>query len=176
MPVHAPINSRSICIYTLFLIIFCFFFFASFFFCHSKSRNVINHPSANMKTSHEKLYLHPSVIQPPSTTNHLYFSFSFQQNYLMDFGYLPKSDIETGNLRTETQLNEAIKTLQRFGNIPETGIIDDETRRLMKRPRCGQPDITNSADFSATNSFNERRKKRYVIQGSKWPNARVTWR
>lgn len=94
----------------------------------------------------------------------------------MEFGYLPKSDIETGNLRTETQLNEAIKTLQRFGNIPETGIIDDATRQLMRRPRCGHPDIVNSADFSATNTFGERRRKRYVIQGAKWPNTRVTWR
>lgn len=92
----------------------------------------------------------------------------------MEFGYLPKSDIETGNLRTETQLKDAIKTLQRFGNIPETGIIDEATRLLMRRPRCGQPDVTNAADFSATNS--DRRKKRYVIQGAKWPNTRVTWR
>lgn len=92
----------------------------------------------------------------------------------MEFGYLPKSDIETGNLRSETQLMEAIKTLQRFGNIPETGIIDEATRKLMRRPRCGHPDITSSADFSATNTF--RRKKRYVIQGAKWPNTRVTWR
>lgn len=30
----------------------------------------------------------------------------------MEFGYLPKSDIETGNLRTEEQLKEAIKNLQ----------------------------------------------------------------
>lgn len=30
----------------------------------------------------------------------------------MDFGYLPKSNIETGNLRTETQLQEAIRNLQ----------------------------------------------------------------
>lgn len=91
----------------------------------------------------------------------------------MEFGYLPKSDIETGNLRTETQLMEAIKTLQRFGNIPQTGIIDEATQKLMKRPRCGHPDISTNTDFSATNSL---RKKRYVIQGAKWPNTRVTWR
>ena len=37
-----------------------------------------------------------------------------QQNYLMKFGYLPQSDIETGNLRTEDQLKDAIKDLQVF--------------------------------------------------------------
>lgn len=30
----------------------------------------------------------------------------------MEFGYLPKSNIETGNLRTEEQLRGAIKNLQ----------------------------------------------------------------
>lgn len=37
---------------------------------------------------------------------------TLQQNYLMNFGYLPKTDIETGNLRSESQLIDAIKTLQ----------------------------------------------------------------
>ena len=36
----------------------------------------------------------------------------FQQNYLMKFGYLPQSDLETGNLRTDDQLRSAIKNLQ----------------------------------------------------------------
>lgn len=96
----------------------------------------------------------------------------------MSFGYLPKSDIETGNLRTETQLFSAIKSLQRFGNIPETGIIDDATRMLMKRPRCGQPDFPSGTDFSADNRIRRRygRQKRYVIQGPKWPNTNLTWR
>ena len=97
-----------------------------------------------------------------------------QQNYLMEFGYLPKSDIETGNLRTETQLQEAIKSLQRMGHIPQTGAIDDATRALMKRPRCGQPDNPSSADFSATNRI--RRNKRFVIQGPKWQDTQITWR
>lgn len=91
----------------------------------------------------------------------------------MEFGYLPKSDIETGNLRTEVQLKEAIKTLQRFGNIPITGKLDDATSELMRRPRCGQPDNPNSLDFSATNRL--RRHRRYVIQGPKWQSTSVTW-
>lgn len=41
-----------------------------------------------------------------------YFLFLFQQNYLMKFGYLPQSDLETGNLRTDDQLTDAIKNLQ----------------------------------------------------------------
>lgn len=93
----------------------------------------------------------------------------------MEFGYLPKSDIETGNLRTDTQLTNAIKTLQKFGSIPQTGQLDELTQKLMRRPRCGVPDNQNTPDFSATNRLRGR-SKRYVIQGPKWAHTNLTWR
>lgn len=102
-------------------------------------------------------------------------SFSFQQNYLMEFGYLPKSNIETGNLRTEQQLKESIKTLQISANLPATGLIDEKTQELMRRPRCGLPDNPQTPDFYATNRV-YRRAKRYVIQGPKWSKTDITWR
>lgn len=43
---------------------------------------------------------------------HPFCSFLFQQNYLMKFGYLPQTNLETGNLRTDDQLTDAIKNLQ----------------------------------------------------------------
>lgn len=95
----------------------------------------------------------------------------------MNFGYLPKSSLETGNLRTEEKLKEAIINLQRMGNIPETGTIDKATHELMQRPRCGQPDYLESdtRNFSAKNR-SRRRSRRYVIQGSQWNKTSVTWR
>lgn len=93
----------------------------------------------------------------------------------MEFGYLPKSNIETGNLRTEEQLKASIKALQQFANIPATGVIDEKTIELMKKPRCGQPDNPNSPDFFSTNRF-KRRFRRYVIQGPKWSTTSITWR
>lgn len=41
-----------------------------------------------------------------------YFLFFLQLKFLMSFGYLPQSDLETGNLRTEDQVRDAIKTMQ----------------------------------------------------------------
>ena len=42
-----------------------------------------------------------------------FFSFEFSQTeYLMQFDYLPKSSRETGALRTEQQLKEAVMHLQ----------------------------------------------------------------
>ncbi|KAL9704193.1 hypothetical protein quinque_007711 [Culex quinquefasciatus] len=104
------------------------------------------------------------------------------QNYLMEFGYLPKSNIETGNLRTMDQLSEAVKSLQAFANLEPTGKIDGETRELLRRPRCGAPDLAGSNDFLASNSLSGRyrnggrRQRRFVIQGQKWDHHTVTWR
>lgn len=100
------------------------------------------------------------------------------QNYLMEFGYLPKSNIETGNLRTVDQLNEAVKKLQSFANLEPTGKMDAATRELLRRPRCGAPDDPESNDFYPSNSLRlrTRRHRRFVIQGQKWENPVVTWR
>lgn len=46
----------------------------------------------------------------------------------MEFGYLTKSSHETANLRSEEHLRDAIRALQRYGNIPETGRVDSKTR------------------------------------------------
>lgn len=103
------------------------------------------------------------------------------QNYLMEFGYLPKSNIETGNLRTMEQLQEAVRLFQSFANLDPTGEINRETLELMRKPRCGAPDLPNSLDFMPTNTlsplrFHHRRHRRFVIQGQKWEHPIVTWR
>ncbi|XP_067628939.1 matrix metalloproteinase-2-like isoform X3 [Eurosta solidaginis] len=97
-------------------------------------------------------------------------------NYLMEFDYLPKSDIETGALRTEEQLKTAVRNLQRFGNIPETGEIDEATRKLIHLPRCGVGDSNRTANFSPDNlQYVHHRMKRYVLQGPKWHKTDLTW-
>lgn len=111
--------------------------------------------------------------------------------FLMSFGYLPQSDLETGNLRTEDQVRDAIKTMQAFAHIPVTGIVDEATRELMKKPRCGLPDI-NSDSYRAKRSLGSReehetrhklrhqasrttRNKRYTVQGQRWHYTNLTW-
>lgn len=90
----------------------------------------------------------------------------------MSFGYLPQSDIETGSLRTEESLREAIRDLQRFGGIPETGEVDDATVRLMTKPRCGVADKPSQW----TPRYVSSRHKRYTLQGLKWDYTNLTWR
>lgn len=98
-----------------------------------------------------------------------------QEKYLMEFGYLPKSNSETGNLRAEEQLRDAIRTLQKYANIPISGKVDERTRMLLKASRCGVPDF-DTVDFKAHSRHRNSRSKRYVIQGQKWTTENVTWR
>ncbi|CAL4065532.1 unnamed protein product, partial [Meganyctiphanes norvegica] len=95
------------------------------------------------------------------------------QRYLMQYGYLPMSDMETGNLRTETQLRDAIRTMQRFGHIPVTGHLDTATKELMKRPRCSLPDLLPE-DWNRSTDHGGR-AKRFVKQGSRWSRSNLTW-
>ncbi|XP_043281634.1 matrix metalloproteinase-2 [Venturia canescens] len=90
------------------------------------------------------------------------------QNYLTKYGYLPESDRETGNLRTDDQLRAAIKHLQNYGGIPVTGEIDEETRKLMSSRRCGLADYPDRR-------FARTRHRRYTIHGQKWPYRNLTW-
>ncbi|KAH8290923.1 hypothetical protein KR054_007151 [Drosophila jambulina] len=101
-----------------------------------------------------------------------------QFNYLMQFDYLPKSDLETGALRTEQQLIDAIRSLQSFGNIPVTGKIDSATARLIQQPRCGVGDKKYAYNFSPDNLDHDvvyTRVRRYVLQGPKWDKTDLTW-
>lgn len=88
--------------------------------------------------------------------------------YLSQFGYLVPQSPETGNLRTQSSVEDAIRQFQRMAGIPVTGKIDDETRRTMQLPRCGVSDRISNG--------NSARKKRYTIQGSKWAKRDLTYK
>uniref|UniRef100_A0A914S2M3 Peptidoglycan binding-like domain-containing protein n=1 Tax=Parascaris equorum TaxID=6256 RepID=A0A914S2M3_PAREQ len=54
--------------------------------------------------------------------------------YLEEFGYLPKPSGAAAML-SKTVVEEAIRELQLYGNVPVTGKIDAATRELMTRKR-----------------------------------------
>lgn len=90
----------------------------------------------------------------------------------MQFGYLPPSNPESGNLRTLSQFQDAIRNLQEFGNIPVTGVVDNATLKLMNTPRCGSSDNPKAGDIHVT----YKRRKRFAVPGQKWDHTDLTWR
>lgn len=47
------------------------------------------------------------------------------------FGYLEKGDGQSDALYSEEGVENAIKTMQRFGNIEQTGVIDKATLKVI---------------------------------------------
>ncbi|MFT7796879.1 Matrix metalloproteinase-17-like [Arapaima gigas] len=45
------------------------------------------------------------------------------QDWLSKFGYLPPPDPVTGQLQTKEALTKAIKAMQKFGGLEETGVL-----------------------------------------------------
>ena len=56
------------------------------------------------------------------------------REFLKQYGYLQEGYSNTGSLTL------AITKMQKFANLPETGVLDKPTLDLMSTPRCGVPD------------------------------------
>jgi len=92
--------------------------------------------------------------------------------YLMKFGYMEQTDGETAALTSpediKTQMKVAIANFQNFAGLKPTGKMDKQTKILMNTPRCGMKDIVGHGSYA--------RKKRYVLQGSRWTKKVLTWK
>ena len=78
----------------------------------------------------------------------------------MNYGYLEPKDPTLGEFRTKDDLIRGIKQLQQFAGLQATGTIDEETVKLIKKPRCSMPDVGPSDRM--------RRRKRYALHDSRW--------
>ncbi|XP_023370534.1 matrix metalloproteinase-15 [Otolemur garnettii] len=92
------------------------------------------------------------------------------ENWLRLYGYLPQPSRHMSTMRSAQILASALAEMQRFYGIPVTGVLDEETKAWMKRPRCGVPD-----QFGVRVKANLRRRKRYALTGRKWSNHHLTF-
>ncbi|XP_053496172.1 matrix metalloproteinase-25 [Ictalurus furcatus] len=96
--------------------------------------------------------------------------YSRGMDWLSRYGYLPPPDPRTGRLQTKEGMERAIRQMQRFAGLKETGKLDEDTLRQMSVPRCSLPDIVGTEDM-----LRKRRKKRYALAGSSWEKTHLRW-
>uniref|UniRef100_UPI0037E96A5C matrix metalloproteinase-25 n=1 Tax=Semicossyphus pulcher TaxID=241346 RepID=UPI0037E96A5C len=113
------------------------------------------------------LTLTGSTFAAPSGSD----QYSRAVDWLSRYGYLPPPDPRTSKLQTKEGIENAIRVMQRFGGVTETGVLDGETLKLMSTPRCSLPDIVGSEDMLRR----RRRRKRYALSGLKWQKTDLTW-
>ena len=69
--------------------------------------------------------------------------------------------MKSGEVKSKRILDQAVRNLQRFTGLNETGNPEDpSTTQLVTEQRCGFQDLGKAAEF--------RRKKRYVRHGTSW--------
>ncbi|CAO2610393.1 Matrix metalloproteinase-15 [Lemmus lemmus] len=92
------------------------------------------------------------------------------ENWLRLYGYLPQPSRHMSTMRSAQILASALAEMQSFYGIPVTGVLDEETKAWMKRPRCGVPD-----QFGVRVKANLRRRKRYTLTGKTWNSHHLTF-
>ncbi|XP_031625576.1 matrix metalloproteinase-2-like [Contarinia nasturtii] len=91
-------------------------------------------------------------------------------NYLVELGYLSKTHSNEQNSVSKQQLKDAIKSFQQSNRIPVTGVIDDNSCKLLNRPQCGGMILPNAlSDY-------KHRSRRFASFELKWPRTNLTWR
>ena len=90
-------------------------------------------------------------------------------SYLQKFGYLSNSASPSATSSRLQSLEDALKKLQDFAGLEQTGVVDGKTEELMNMRRCGVKD-------SLTQKDGVSRMKRYALQGSRWKTRTLTYK
>ncbi|XP_071776167.1 matrix metalloproteinase-17b [Centroberyx gerrardi] len=96
-------------------------------------------------------------------------------DWLIRYGYLPSPDPSTGQLQAWTAVTHAVRAMQRFAGLKETGVVDEETMALMKSPRCSLPDQEESSRPPVDQEGRSLRRRRRRA-ASMWTRRNINWR
>jgi len=90
--------------------------------------------------------------------------------FMKQFGYLAQGAPNTEALHTEAAITDAVMQMQIYGGLHPSGIINEETLKLLSKPRCGNKDGTDVR----SNAY-RRRSKRFVIGAKGWKKRTLTY-
>lgn len=77
------------------------------------------------------------------------------------FGYLDAEPADVGALYSESAVAEAIRSVQRFGDLPQTGVIDNATAAVGEKPNVDNVALNPFCICFAANDLPSLRSERY---------------
>ncbi|XP_068629837.1 matrix metalloproteinase-25-like [Battus philenor] len=84
--------------------------------------------------------------------------------FMTTYGYLPKVQGDIDLAYTPQSISEGVRKMQQFAGLEPTGNLDEETRKLFRKRRCGVKDIESTP-----------RSRRYILQQG-WGRKAITYR
>jgi len=85
--------------------------------------------------------------------------------YFKIFGYFGESSVASDMTDESSFVKKMLRQFQYNAGLNQTGVFDNDTHKMMNTPRCGQTDEIGGA----------KRRRRYVLQGSKWRSTDLTY-
>lgn len=80
------------------------------------------------------------------------------ENYLIKYGYMSFGQT---SLRDSSS---AVRQFQQMFGLRETGVVDDETARLMEEPRCGNVDVAASSMYKQQSDLWEKKLLKWTYE------------
>ncbi|XP_025195071.1 matrix metalloproteinase-17-like isoform X2 [Melanaphis sacchari] len=84
--------------------------------------------------------------------------------FMQKFGYMDQDGPQA--LTAKDELMTALKLVQKFGGLKQTGVLDNDTLKLVKSKRCGVPDILKQKIT---------KNKRFVTPSNGWNKRALTY-
>ncbi len=105
-------------------------------------------------------------------------------SFLADYGFISP---DKGNALLDqmyvTEMTLAVKKMQKYAAVNQTGRLDQATVKMMKTPRCGvhdEPEEIMDTRLESTDPLGEgnQRQKRYAVAGlaHKWDKTDLTYK
>ncbi|XP_073831872.1 neutrophil collagenase-like [Musca autumnalis] len=102
-------------------------------------------------------------------------------NFMRRFGYLDRNPDNSEALYHESAIVEALKNIQKYGALEQTGKLDENTLELFTKPRCGVPDIEGKPyylqqqDMITTANSIKHRSKRFIFGAKTWTKRHIKY-